>query len=331
MVWSQVSTRCLFAAIVAILAPATLSAQTKVDPKLPAYRPVAGVAGSIKSVGSDTMNNLMALWGEGFKKYYPAVRLEVEGKGSGTAPPALIAGTATFGPMSREMKADEINEFEKKFGWKPAQLTTSIDMLAVFVNKDNPIESLSLPQVDAIFSSTRKLGYPREISDWGGVDLKGDFATAPISAYGRNSASGTYGYFKEHALGKGDFKNSVKEQPGSSSVVQAVGQERFGIGYSGIGYVTANVRPVPLARKAGGKAVPAEAEHAYSGEYPMARPLLLVVNHKPNSQLDPLRREFIRYILSKEGQEIVVKDGYLPVPAALARKSLEQVGIKPGF
>lgn len=314
-----------------LLGGGTVFAQMAVDPQLPEYKPVEGVAGSIKSVGSDTLNNLMTLWAEGFKKIYPNVRIEIEGKGSSTAPAALISGTATFGPMSREMKQAEIDEFEKKYGYKPTALPTSIDMLAVYVHKDNPVKGMTLAQVDAIFSKGRKRGHGTDLVNWGQCGLAGEWATLPISAYGRNAASGTYGYFKEHALAKGDFKDSVKEQPGSSSVVQGVASDKGGIGYSGIGYKTADVRAVPLAEESGGEFVPAEPEHAYTGDYPLARALLVYVNHKPGQAIDPLRREFIRYVFSRQGQMDVVKDGYYPVTAEMARTALESVGITAGF
>lgn len=313
--------------VVLVLGVSTAFGQVRVDPNLPDYKPVSGVTGTIKSVGSDTMNNMMTLWSEGFSKYYPNVRVEVEGKGSSTAPPALIAGTATFGPMSRKMKPDEIDAFEKKYGYKPVSLGTSIDMLAVYVSKDNPIDSMSLAQVDAAFSSTRKLGSKTDIRTWGQVGLSGEWASAPISLYGRNSASGTYAYFKKHALGKGDYKSSVKEQPGSSAVVQGVARDRYGIGYSGIGYKTPDVKALAIAEESGSEPVPAEAEYAYSGEYPLARFLWLSVNYKPGDQLDPLRREFLRYIFSKQGQQDVLKDGYYPVNAKMAKKALSQIGI----
>lgn len=320
------------AALLGVLAlTGTLTAGTvKIDDAIPGYTPVSGVSGNIKSIGSDTMNNLMTLWAEGFRAQYPNVNVEVEGKGSATAPPALIAGTAQFGPMSREMKGAEVDEFEKKVGYKPTALPTSIDMLAVYVHKDNPIASLTLQQVDAIFSKTRKGGAANDIRTWGELGLTGEWASKPISLYGRNSASGTYGYFKEHALFKGDFKDSVKEQPGSSSVVQGVASDLYGIGYSGIGYMTADVRAVPLAKDAKTAPVPASPEHAYTGDYPMARFLLLYVNLKPGTQLDPLRREFVRYVFSKQGQEVVVKDGYFPVTADIARNALMSVGIPGG-
>jgi phosphate transport system substrate-binding protein len=301
----------------------------KVDPKIAPYTKVAGVSGNVKSIGSDTLNNLMTLWTEGFKKQYPAVSIEIEGKGSSTAPPALIEGTATFGPMSRAMKQQEIDDFEEKYGYKPTAVPTSIDMLGVFVHKDNPIASLTLQQVDAIFSKTRKGGLANEITTWGELGLTGEWANKPIDLYGRNEASGTYGYFKEHALFKGDFKDSVKAQPGSSSVIQGIAADKYAIGYSGIGYLTADVRAVPLAKDAKSKPIPATPEHAYTGDYPMARFLFVYVNYKPGSGLDPLRREFLLYVLSKQGQEDVVKDGYYPLTSKLVGDALKAIGLQP--
>ena len=299
-----------------------------VDKKLPKYEPTRGVSGSISSIGSDTMNNMMTLWAEGFRKHYPSVQVEIQGKGSSTAPPALIEGTSNFGPMSRMMKDKEIDDFKKKFGYEPTPIATSIDMLAVYVHKDNPIKSLTLQQVDAMFSSTRKGGAAKDVRTWGDLGLTGEWADKPISLYGRNSASGTYGYFKKVALFKGDFKDSVKEQPGSSAVVQGVATDKYGIGYSGIGYKTADVRAVPLAAEVGDPAVEAVAANAYTGEYPLSRFLFFYVNKKPGQDLDPLRREFIRYVFSREGQTDVVKDGYFPVSARIAAKYLKDVGLE---
>ena len=303
----------------------------KVDENLPEYVPVQGISGSIKSVGSDTMNNLMTLWAEGFLGMYPNVQIEIEGKGSSTAPAALIAGTAQFGPMSRDMRGSEIDAFEKRYGYKPTMLRTSIDVLAVYVNKDNPVKGFTLPQVDAIFSSTRRGGFERDIRTWGDVGLTGAWANLPISLYGRNAASGTYGFFKDHALFGGDFKDAVKEQPGSSSVVQGVASERAGIGYSGIGYRTADVRPVALSRDDSGEFYEATAENAYTGNYPLARFLYVYINARPGQPLDPLRREFVKYIFSRQGQEDVIRDGYFPIDANIARETLKELGIEVNF
>jgi len=315
------------AAAAAVTAGLWATAQVQVDSALPDYAVVGGVSGTIKSVGSDTMNNLMALWGEQFKKMYPNVQVEIEGKGSSTAPPALIAGQSTFGPMSRAMKEKEIDEFEAAFGYKPTTMRTSIDMLAVFVHKDNPIahKGLTLQQLDGIFSSTRKSGCPNDIVTWGDLGLTGEWADKPISLYGRNSASGTYGYFKEHALAKGDFKDTVKEQPGSSAVVQGVASDRYAIGYSGIGYKTADVATVPIANAEGEEFV--DADPARVENYPLARFLCLYLNYKPGTEMDPLRGEFLKLVFSKEGQEVVVKDGYLPVSAKVAAEDLAVLGI----
>ena len=310
-----------------LLAASAFAQSVKVDPNLPDYRPVQGVSGSIKSVGSDTMNNMMTLWAEGFLRMYPNVQVEIEGKGSSTAPPALISGASNFGPMSRQMKAKEVDEFERTFGYKPVELSTSIDMLAVYVNKDNPIDGLSLPEVDAIFSKSRKMGHSEDIRTWGDAGAKGSWRNAPISLYGRNAASGTYGYFKKNAMGKGDYKDEVKEQPGSSSVVQGVASDKYGIGYSGIGYKTADVKAIALAEDEKATPIPPTPDNGYSGEYPLSRFLWLSVNYRPGSELDPLRREFIKYIFSRQGQEAVVKDGYLPVTAEIAKEQLAMVGI----
>jgi phosphate transport system substrate-binding protein len=298
----------------------------KVDPKITGYKKVSGVTGNLNSVGSDSLNNLMTYWVESFKDRYPNVKIQVEGKGSGTAPPALQAGTAQIGPMSREMKAEEIDQFQKKYGYKPLKVSVAIDTLGVFVHKNNKIKSLSLPQLDGIFSKTRKSGSP-EIKSWGELGLKGEWASKPISLYGRNSASGTYGYFKEHAMEKGDFKDTVKEQPGSSSVVQSVGTDKFAIGYSGIGYKTSEVRAVPLSSpsKNGGKAFEATYANALNGHYPLARNLYIYVNRDPRKPMDPLVQQFILFVLSHEGQEIVVKDGYFPLTPKLAEDNAKLV------
>lgn len=311
----------------ALLAAPALG-QVGVDPAFRSYEAASGVSGSLKSIGSDTLNNLMTLWSEGFRAKYPNVKIEIEGKGSSTAPPALIEGTAQFGPMSRPMKGAESDAFEKKFGYKPAEFRVAVDALAVFVHKDNPIACLTLAQVDAIFSKTRKGGGAADIRSWGEAGLTGSFAGEPISLYGRNSASGTYGYFKEVALFDGDYKDSVKEQPGSSTVVQGVASDRFGIGYSGVGYKTADVRAVPIAASAGEPCFEASAEKAYSGEYPISRFLYVSLNKAPNTALDPLRAEFVRFVYSRQGQEAVVKDGYFPVPATIAAEDRARLGLE---
>jgi len=306
----------------------SLYADGTVDPKLPSYKSVPGLSGQIKSVGSDSMNSLMLLWTEKFKEYYKGVRTEVEGQGSSKAMPALIEGASSFGPMSRDAKPNEIADFQKKYGYKPVLLPTSIDLLAVYVHRDNPLESIRMDQLDSIFSSTRKLG-GEAVDRWGQLGLTGDYAKEPIALFGRNAASGTYGFFKEKTLGNGDFNDQVNEQPGSTAVIQSVGENRFAMGYSGIGYKTSSVKALKLSAKKGDAAIEPTEENAYSGNYPLARYLYLVVNYKPTSKLEPLRREFIKFVFSKEGQQLAVKDGYFPVDAKTAARALKMVGIDP--
>jgi phosphate transport system substrate-binding protein len=311
-----------------LVSQVALAQAVKVDPALPSYEKASGVSGNFTSVGSDTLNNLMTLWAETYKRNYPNVNIQIQGAGSSTAPPALIEGAANFGPMSRMMNAKEIEAFEKKYGYKPTPVPVAIDALAVYVNKDNPIPGLSIPQVDAIFSATRKCGAPADITTWGQVGMTGEWASRTIALYGRNSVSGTYGYFKEKAMCKGDFKRNVAEQPGSASVVQSVTGQLGAIGYSGIGYKTSGVRALPLAKKDGEAFVEPDATHAIDGTYPLARVLYVYVNKRPNQPLAPLEREFVKLVLSKQGQEVVIKDGFVPMPAAMAAKALVDLGIK---
>ena len=291
---------------------------------LPTYQKSSGVSGNLSSIGSDTLNNLMTFWAEGFAKVYPNVNVQIEGKGSSTAPPALIDGTAQLGPMSRDMKSSEIDKFEKKYGYKPTEIRVAMDALAVYVNKDNPVKGLTLSQVDAIFSKTCKRGH-KGVETWGQAGLTGDWATSPISAYGRNSASGTYGFFKEHTLKNGDYKDTVKEQPGSASVVMGVAKDRFGIGYSGMGYATSGVRKVPLAEADGGEYVTAEPENVLNDTYPLRRFLYVYVNKAPGKPMSPLLQEFLTFVISREGQEVTVKDGFIPLPAAVAEEELAKL------
>jgi phosphate transport system substrate-binding protein len=314
----------LFAGIAVLVLGASLAhAQAvQVDSSLSSYQKASGVSGNINSVGSDTMNNMMALWAETFRKMYPNVKIQIEGKGSGTAPPALIAGTSQFGPMSRAMKAAEIDQFEAKYGYKPTQIRTSYDALAVYVSKDNPLEKLTLAQVDAVFSKSRRRG-GKNVNTWGDLALTGDWAARPVSIYGRNSASGTYGFFKEHVLQTGDYKDSVKEQPGSASVVQGVTEDRFGIGYSGIGYRTSGVKPLQLAEK--DQFFDGSYANVTSGKYPLSRFLYIYINKAPGKPLDPLVKEYVKLILSKDGQEVVVKDGYLPLSPPIVAEELKKL------
>ena len=301
-------------------------AAVSVDAKLPEYQKVnSGISGNLSSVGSDTLANLMTFWAEEYKRQYPSVNIQIQAAGSSTAPPALAEGTSSLGPMSRKMKNKELQAFEKKHGYKPTVIRVALDALAVYVNKDNPIKGMTIPQVDAAFSVTRKCGASKGASSWGDLGLSGPWASRSLQIYGRNSVSGTYGYFKKKGLCKGDFKSTVNEQPGSASVVQSITSSLNGIGYSGIGYKTSGVRAVPIAKKEGKPFVDASAENAINKTYPLSRFLYVYVNKHPNKPLAPLELEFVKLVLSKVGQEVVVKDGYIPLPASVAEKELKKL------
>jgi len=309
--------------LVLVWAGSAFAGSIEVDPELPAYSKQGGISGNLSSVGSDTLNNLMTLWSEKFKQFYPNINIQVEGKGSSTAPPALISATAQLGPMSRAMKQKELDAFESKFGYKPTPVRVAVDALAVFVNKDNPVKGLNLKQVDSLFSKSRRRGH-KEVETWGDLGVTGNWASRPISTYGRNSASGTYGFFKKLVMKKGDYKDEVKEQPGSASVVQSVSVDPFSAGYSGIGYKTASVRALPLS-ETGTNFVEPSAQNALTGEYPLARFLYIYVNKAPGKPLDPMTQEFVKMILSKEGQQVVVKGGYFPIAKAVTDEDIKKI------
>lgn len=311
--------------VLVCLLTANTAGALELDADLPEYAKSSGVSGNLSSVGSDTLANLMTLWAEGYKRIYPNVNVQIQAAGSSTAPPALTEGTSNLGPMSRKMKDRENQAFEERYGYKATAIPVAIDALAVYVHKDNPIKGLSIPQVDAVFSSTRKCRSAKDLNKWGQLGLTGSWAGRSIQLYGRNSVSGTYGYFKKKALCKGDFRNTVNEQPGSAAVVQAVSTSLNGIGYSGIGYRTSGVRAVPLTKKPGNDFIEATPENALNGKYPLARFLYVYVNKHPNKPLPPLEREFIRMVLSKTGQQVVIKDGYIPLPAKVVNKTLKSI------
>ncbi|MGD8109725.1 PstS family phosphate ABC transporter substrate-binding protein [Vibrio sp. TRT 17S01] len=294
---------------------------------LQSYQKVPGITGSISTVGSDTLAGMTTLWIEEFKQIYPSINGQVQASGSSTAPPALTEGTAQFGPMSRPMRNREIEAFEREQGYKPTALRIAIDAIGIFVHRDNPIEGLNFTQLDSIFSSTLRCGANHPVTTWSQLGLEYQWAKRSMQLFGRNSVSGTYGYFKTNALCGGDFKNSVNEQPGSASVVQSVASAINTIGYSGVGYQVTGVKLLPIARH-GDAYIEATQDNILSGKYPLSRYLYVYVNKHPTKPLSPIEREFIRFIYSQEGQELVAKDGYVPISAEFAAQELKKVGIE---
>jgi phosphate transport system substrate-binding protein len=297
------------------------------DQALPIYQTVEGPAGHLKSVGSDTLGHQMMLWAKAFEGLYPDVRIEIEAAGSATAPAALLEGRSQFGPMSRPMTEGELAAFENRYGYKIAKFRVAVDALAVYVNKDNPITCLTMPQLSGIFASTRKTVGSTNAKTWGDLGLGGEWASRPITLYSRNSLSGTYEYFRETALYGGEYKPDVKQLSGSEAVVKAVADDKYGIGYSGVGYKTEGVRIVPLSAYYGSTCYDASAEATLTGKYPIARYLYVYLNKKPNAPLEPVRAEFVKYILSKDGQEQTEKSGFFPITAEIRAAELTKLGI----
>lgn len=318
--------KCLVTALLIGLT-CSLPAVSK-DVDLPKYKKVAGITGSISSVGSDTLAGMTTLWFEEFKRIYPSVNGQVQASGSSTAPPALTERTAQLGPMSRPMRNREIEAFEREHGYKPTELRVAIDAIGIFVHRDNPIQGLNFTQLDQIFSVTLRCGATKPLETWADLGMDYPWAKRGMQLFGRNSVSGTYGYFKKNALCGGDFKSSVNEQPGSASVVQSVSSAINTIGYSGIGYQVSGSKLLPIAKQ-GSDYVEASQENILSGKYPLSRYLYVYVNKHPFKPLSPIEQEFIRFIYSAQGQALVSKDGYVPISPDIAMRELAKVSLQP--
>lgn len=296
------------------------------DTPLQPYKKIPGVSGNLLSVGSDTLAGMTTLWVEDFKALYPNINAQVQASGSSTAPPALTEQTAQFGPMSRPMRLREVEAFERTHGYKPTALRVAIDAIGIFVHQDNPVQGLNFPQLDAIFSATLRCGAEDFVSTWAQLGIDAEWAKRNFQLFGRNSVSGTYGYFKKHALCGGDFKSQVNEQPGSASVVQSVASTLSGIGYSGVGYRVAGVRLLPIAKQ-GNEFVYPSRENILTGDYPLSRYLYVYVNKHPSKALSPIEAEFIKFIYSTQGQALVEKDGYVSITEEFAKQELAKVGL----
>ncbi|OCH24061.1 phosphate ABC transporter substrate-binding protein [Aliivibrio sp. 1S128] len=294
--------------------------------KLAHYERESGISGNLSSIGSDTLANMMTLWAEDFQRIYPKVNIQIQASGSSTAPPALIESTAQFGPMSRKMRQSEKAAFERQFGYPPTEIRVAIDALGIFVHQDNPIKGLNFIQLDAIFSATLRCGALKPINRWEDLGIETRWATHQIQLFGRNSVSGTYGYFKNNALCDGDFKVNVNEQPGSASVVQGVSASLNGIGYSGVGYQMSGVKLIPIS-KDGSHYIEPTTNNIISGKYPLARFLYIYINKSPTADLKPLEAEFIRYMLSSEGQKRVEQDGYIALSERFVLQELSKLDL----
>ena len=250
---------------------------------------------------------------------YPEVEIEVSGGGSGTALPALLEGRAELAPVSRAMKKDEIAKFQAKFGYEPTQLIVGLDALAVYVNKNNPLKQMSLKQLDAIYSITRKRG-GEQIKFWGQLGLEGDWRDLEIVLKGPSPAMGMHSVFREMALEGGDFRYDLRGEPVATSIVQGVGATDAAIGFASYFYDTKRARPLAIGVNENGPFYEPTHANCVSRAYPMARFLYIYVNKPPGKSLNPLAAHFVAFACSKQGQETAARDGNFPLTADILYK-----------
>ncbi len=303
----------------------------QVDPTLPRYAPGPELPGQLRSMGSDTLNNLMTVWAEAFDRHHPGARVEVEGKGGGTAFGAMVGDHRHFGPAARPFSEEQIEQIRSRHGSSPRALRVAQDLMAVIVHPDNPIApaGMTLAQLDAAFGAEGRRGAGVAVT-WGDLGLSGTWAASPIRRVGRNSASGTYGWFLESVLQRGSFHRDLSERPGSTAVVRSVAEDPMAIGFCGIGYaMDPAVRIVPLAAATGRPFVVPDPAMPDPMVYPLHRYLLLHVHPKPDPAAWPAMAAFLRLIASREGQLAVLQDGYMPMPWAILREDLAALGVTP--
>ncbi|HEU4685949.1 MAG TPA: PstS family phosphate ABC transporter substrate-binding protein [Nitrospira sp.] len=301
------------------------------DANLAHYNPEAQVTGTFKIRGSETMYPLLSRLSVEFQRRQPKVAIDVRGGGSTPAiseflqPPLSKSGQVRIFEerakhfmllsTSRELFDAEIKEFAAQHGYEPTAIPVALDAVALYVHKDNPIPGLTLDQVDAIFSTTRNRGYKTPITEWGQVGLTEGWEHVPIQLFGRDRKSGTRAFFQEHCLAGGEFVPTVHEDPGAASVILDLSRSQAGIGYSGLGLQTSMVRVVPLAESIGMPFVTPSSKTVADQRYPLRRVLYLYLDKAPDAPLPPAIQEFLSFLMSREGQDAVIKAGFFPLPA----------------
>lgn len=314
-------------ALALVAASAGVMAEEHLDPQLPAYHPIDKLEGKIVLVGSDTMSQVAAMWKDRFKQFYPEVEISIVVKGATNAVPAVMDGEATIGMLSREATPEEIAAFTAKKGYAPKLLVPSLERIAVYVNECNPIESLSLAQLDAIFSKSLKRGESQEITTWGQVGVVGNEASKLISLRGRSATTGSQAFFQSVVLQGGEFRAEMTEEKDNFTLVKAIAADPNAIGFSGEMYQISGIKAVPISWKTGEEAYSIDSLADENGTYPIVRPLQFVIDHAPDTEFPAMEREFLRYVFSHMGQEDVVKAGFHPISASPAKTALGAVGL----
>ena len=314
-----------------------------VDPSLERYSPKSQVSGGFRVQGSDTMHALMRRLVTDFQARQPKIAVDLKSGGSAKAiaefieapqPSRIVvkeerAKQVLLVSSSRELLDSEIKQFAAARGYEPLAVPIAVDAVALYVHKDNPVTGLTLDQADAIFSTGHLRGYKKDIKAWGDLGLGEGWETALIQAYGRDRRSGTRAFFQEHVLAGGEFKSTLQEEPGAASVILALSRDQLGIGYSGIGLQTSNVRILPVAENEGMPLITPSAATVADKSYPLRRLLYLYLDKDPSSAVSAAVQEFLAFVKSREGQESVVRAGFYPLPMDQVEKIAVALGVPP--
>jgi phosphate transport system substrate-binding protein len=320
--WS--TTACLLGTL--LIAANSASAQVTLDQSLPAYRPINALTGELTIVGSDAMTQLADVWAERFKQFYPDVQIKILSASSTRSLLAVQQGQAQIGLMSREVLPEEIDAFQQAAGHEPTILVSSYERIAVLVNNQNPIQGLTLADLDALYSATRKRGRAA-IGAWGDLGVGGALARTPVNVLVRDETTGPPALVKALVLQGEDYRADAARHDSYLSLVKAVAADPSAIGFAGTTYLLKGVRPVPIAIEADQPFVAVDSEAADLGQYPLVRPQHLVVSYRGPETQTEIQREFLKYIFSDMGQEDVVTAGFQPIPGNPAKVARQAVGL----
>jgi phosphate transport system substrate-binding protein len=307
-----------------------------VDPAIPSYKPVKHLSGTLKGVESNTVTVLLDNWIAGFTKMYPGVKISADIGGSGQGGPRLTNGSADFAFIAREMMGREVTLFIDKFGYPPLAISVAggsfavkafTDSVVFIVNKDNPLNEISYPQLDAIYSATHNRGIREPITNWGQLGLTGEWADKPIHAWGVEIPNGYDGFVNMHVLANGQWREGIQAQHTVIPLSDKVAADKYAIAYTGLAWNTnPNTKVLKLIVHPGDPAIEATFENVASQKYPLSRTIYMFLNHEPGKPIDPVLRQFLLYALSRQGQQAVVDDGiFTPLPAAMDLREAEKL------
>ncbi|MDR3684336.1 MAG: substrate-binding domain-containing protein [Geothrix sp.] len=290
----------------------------KVDPAIPTYVSSGSLTGTIESIGADSLADVWDEWQQAFRAQHPGVQFKVVQTLSKTALDALMAGTVPLIHMAREMTIPEYQAFEKKWGYPPTKVLICFDAFIVFVNSSNPIKEIGMDQLDAVLSTTRAAGYPKDIETWGDLGGRGDWAKRPIHVYFRAEGTASWSVVKDLVLQKGTFKPKIIDKPDYPSIADAVLTDANGLAIGTLATWYSRNRTLAVIPLQGRDALMPTQENVTSGRYPMSKGFFLYVNHAPGKALPPVLAEFLNFALSREGQQAVAQSSLYPLPADLA-------------